>query len=184
MHVYTLLDLQFICLQTRSLPLLRCQRLHVPDAVGILPDAPITAEETHPRNARDALADPLVLVLVRLVHESLGLVVAVEVVRDEVVIPVIFNGPDERTKSLGVAKHAALDGLKDLQKIGVERVATIGVSVAKVFDILGQIAKEENVVLANLTSDFNLHRLALNMLHNRGETNVSTITGTNDQTTV
>jgi hypothetical protein len=34
------------------------------------------------------------------------------------------------------------------------------VSVAEIFDIFGEVAKEEDVVLANFTGDFNLLELA------------------------
>lgn len=69
--------------------LLRRQRLHIPDHVRILLDAAIAAEEAHPRYTRDALANPLLLVFIRLIHQFLRLDIAVEIIADEIVVAVV-----------------------------------------------------------------------------------------------
>ena len=136
--------------------LLRLERLNVPDLLGVLVDAPVRAEEAHARHARDRLGDPLLLVAVRLVHERLRLNVAVEVVRHQVEITVVSNRRDHGREVLHVAKRALLNRLKHLGQIRVYTMRTVRVRVAEVLDVLGQVAKEEDVVLANLTRDFNL----------------------------
>jgi hypothetical protein len=49
-----------------------------------------------------------------------------------------------------------LDGLKDGGKGWVERVCSVQMRVAEVFDVLGEVAEEEDVVFADLAGDFNL----------------------------
>ena len=149
-------SLQLSLLQSTCVSLLRGQRLHIPDALRILVNTSITAEEPHSRHTGDTLADPLILVLVRLVNQRLCLVVAVEVVRDEVVITMLFDGTDESRESTCVTESAFLDFLEHFGEIGVEGVRTVGVRVAEVFDVFSEITKEEDVVLADFAGDFNL----------------------------
>jgi hypothetical protein len=132
------------------------QRLDVPDTLRILVNATITAEETHARHTRDTLADPLVLVLVGFVNESLGLIVAVEIIRDEVVVAVLFDGPDQSCERAGISKRVLLDGLKDGLEVRIKGVGAVVVCMAKILHILGQVTEEEDVVLANFTGDFDL----------------------------
>jgi hypothetical protein len=141
--------------------MLRVQWLHIPNALCILVDAAITAEETHPSNTSNALSDPLLLVLVRFINQGLSLVVAVEVIRDKVVVAVIFNGAHEGRKCTCFAKCTTLDRVKHLHQIGVKDVRAVVVCVAKVLNIFSQVSEEENVVLANLTGDFNLDQVSL-----------------------
>jgi len=138
------------------LRLLGALRLHVPDALRILVDASVAAEEAHARHAGDALADPLVLVLVRLVHQRLRLHVAVEVVRYQVVVAVVLNRPRQRAEGCRVAERALLDLIKDPRQCRVQRVRTVVVCVTEVLNILRQVAEQEDVALSNLASDFNL----------------------------
>jgi hypothetical protein len=77
-HTATSLQLPF--LQSTRASLLWGKRLHVPNALRILVNAPITAEETHSRDTGDTLTNPLILVLVRLVNQRLGLIIAVEII--------------------------------------------------------------------------------------------------------
>lgn len=72
------------------------QGLHVPDHVRVLLYAPVAAEEAHAADARDALAHPLILVLVGFVYQRVGLDVAVEIVADEVVVAVVDDGIAQR----------------------------------------------------------------------------------------
>lgn len=68
------------------------QRFDIPDHIRVLLNASVTAKETHPADTGNALADPFVLVLVRLVDQSVCLDVAVEVIADQVVVPMIHDG--------------------------------------------------------------------------------------------
>lgn len=74
------------------------KRLGIPDALSILINAAITAEEAHARYRRDCLLDPLLLVLICLVHQLMGLIVAVEVVRHQVVVAMIADGCNQSAK--------------------------------------------------------------------------------------
>lgn len=71
---------------------LRVHWLYVPDHVRILLDTAITAEKSHAAHADNRLGDPLIVVLVRLIHQRMGFDVAIEVVTDEIVIPVVDDG--------------------------------------------------------------------------------------------
>lgn len=136
------------------------QRLDIPNTLRILVNATITAEEAHTSHTGDALGEPLILVLVGFVNEGLGLVVAVEVVRDEVVVAVVFDGSDESTECTSVTESAFLDLLEDGAEVWVESVRAVVVCVAEILDIFGQVTEEEDVVLSDFTSDFNLHMSA------------------------
>lgn len=135
---------------------LRLERLNVPDTLRVFVNAAVGAEETHAGDALDRLADPLLLVLVSLVNERVRLDVAVEVVRDEVVVAVVADGRDEGGKVRRVAESALLDLGEDLGEVWVDVVRAVGVRVTEIFNVLGEVAEEEDVVLANLAGDFNL----------------------------
>ena len=132
------------------------QRLHIPDALSILHDAAIAAEESHPRHALNALAYPLVLILVRLVHECLGLVVRIKIVANEVVVAMVPDTVHKRAKLASIAEGIGRDGLKDLFKSRVDGVAAVVVVVAKVLDGFGEVAEEEDVRVADFAGDFDL----------------------------
>ena len=87
----------------------------------------------------------------------MGLDVAVEVVADEVVVAVVDDGVAEGREVASVTEHVAFDGVKHLLEIRVEFEVAVGMGMAKVLYVLCKIAKEEDVVLANLTGDFNLY---------------------------
>jgi len=89
------------------------QRLHIPDHLSILIDTAVAREEAHPTDSRDALGQPPVLILVRLVDELVRLDVAVKVVRHEIVVAVLDDAVDERRELAGVAKGAGADGFED-----------------------------------------------------------------------
>src|SRR5436305_7278200 len=74
--------------------ILHRQRLNIPDALRVLLNASITCKETHSCDTCDALADPLILVLVRGVDQVMRLQVALEVVGDEVVVAMFGNAAD------------------------------------------------------------------------------------------
>lgn len=119
-------------------------------------DAPVAAEEAHATHAGNAFADPLVLILVRLIHQRVRLDVAVEVIAHEVVIAVVDNGVAESGEAARVAEHVTLDGVEDFLEVRVQLEGAVGVGVAEVFHVLGEIAEEEDIVFADLTGDFDL----------------------------
>lgn len=82
--------------------------------------------------------------------------VAVEVVADEVVVAVVANGADEGGELVGVAEGVGLDGVEDFDQVRVDGMGAVVVCVAQVFDVFGQVAEEEDVVLADLAGDFDL----------------------------
>ena len=129
---------------------------NVPNAFGILIDATITAKESHPGNGRDTLLDPTVLILECFVDQLVGFEIGVEIVGNEVVVSVVFNGVDEGGKGVLVAKSTGVEGIKDSVEFRVELVFTIVVIVAEVFDVFGEVAKEEDVLVAGFTSDLDL----------------------------
>jgi hypothetical protein len=130
--------------------------LDVPDHLCVLVDAPIAGEEAHPSDAGDALCDPFLLVLIRLIDELLRLTITVEVVRDEVVVAMLNNPIHESREVIGIAKGALLDGVEDVAEGFIKLVSPIHVSVTEILHVLRQIAEEEDVVLANFSRDFNL----------------------------
>lgn len=161
------------------------KRFNVPDALGILVDATVRSKETHAGHAGDSLGDPLLLVLVRLVNQGMRLNVALEVIRNEVVITVVTDGGNQAGKVLGVTKGALFDLLKHLDKVRVEVVRAVGVRVAEVLNIFSKIAKEEDVVLSNLTSDFNLISVSSSSKGmNTRATYIGTVAGSDDKTAV
>lgn len=101
------------------LTLLRHQRLNIPDHLRILIDTAITTEEPHACHTQNRLRHPLILVLVRLVHQRLRLNITVEVIRNEVVVAMVFNSSSEGREGARVAEGAALDGFEDFEEVGI-----------------------------------------------------------------
>lgn len=97
------------------------------------------------------------MVLVCLVDQVLRLDVARKVVRDEVVVAVVNDTIDQRRECIGVAELATTDRVKNTLQGGVELEARIAMCMAEVLHVLGQIAEQEDILLAYLTSDFNLN---------------------------
>lgn len=161
------------------------QRLNIPDALRILIDAPIRAEEAHSRHALNALGDPALLVAVGLVNELLSLDVTVEVIRHEVEVAVVADGRDHAHEVVGLAEGALLDGLEHLDKVRVDRVRAVRMIVADVLDVFGEVTEEEDVLFANFAGDFDLGWVSerLNGME-RGFAYVGTIASSDDETTV
>lgn len=86
----------------------------------------------------------------------MGLAVRTEVIGNKIIVAVFDDGVDEGRKGRLVAKHALLDGVKHLFQFRVEFVFAVIVGVAEVFDVFGQVAKEEDVLVAGFTRDFDL----------------------------
>lgn len=66
------------------------------------------------------------------------------------------DGVAERREASGVAEHATFDGVEDFAEVRVELEVAVGVGVAQVFYVFGQVAEEEDVVFADFAGDFNL----------------------------
>ena len=167
--------------------LLRHQRLNVPDALRVLVDAAVAAEEAHARHAGDALCDPLLLVLVRLVYQVVRLDVAVEVVGHQVVVTMVAHRRDHAGEIVRFTERATLDCVEHLLQVGVDRVRAVRVCVAEILNVLSEVAEKEEVVLANLTSDFDLFdRLILGKFQRTRViiAYVGTIASPDDQTSV
>lgn len=132
------------------------KRLCVPDTLGILIYASVTAEESHTGNRGNRLLDPFLLVLVRLIHKLVSLVVAVEVIRHQVVIAVVTDCCNQSTKVMDRTEGALLNLDEHFLQIRVDLVRTVLVVVSEILDVLGEVTEQEDVALANLTSDFDL----------------------------
>ena len=113
------------------------QRLNIPDAIRVLLNASITCKEAHSCYTCDALADPLILVLVRDVDQIMRLQVALEVVGDEVEVAMFGDAVDEGRKRSYVAELAVLNCVEDLLQLRMDLMLAIEVCVAKVFNVLG-----------------------------------------------
>lgn len=85
--------------------------------------------------------------------------VRVEVIGDEIVIAVLFDGCGQGGEVSCIAEHVTLDRGEDLGQLRVELEVAIEVSVAEFLDIFGEVTEEENVVLADFASDFDLNML-------------------------
>jgi len=69
---------------------------------------------------------------------------------------VLGDGADERRELALVAKGAGADRVEDLLEVRVDGVGAVGVRVAEVFDIFGEVAEEEDVGFADFAGDFDL----------------------------
>lgn len=140
----------------QTISLVGPQGFDIPDALGILVDTTVGAEETHPGHAGDTLGNPFFLVAIRVVDEGVGLDVAVEVIRYEVVITMVTNSRDHSSKIIGRAECAFLDSFEHLGQVRVHSVGAVRMRMAEILNIFGEIAEEEYIVLANFTGNFNL----------------------------
>lgn len=69
----------------------------------------------------------------------------------------MINDPvDKGRKLLGVTKGTLVDVIEDSGQLGIELVLGIEMCVAEILNVLGEVAEEENVVLADLTSNLDL----------------------------
>ena len=82
--------------------------------------------------------------------------VGVEVIRDEVIVAMLFDsGRKGREVSL-VAEGVRLDGVEDALQLRVQLEVAVEVTMAEVLDVFGKVAEEEDVLLADFTRDFDL----------------------------
>src|SRR5687768_8782552 len=86
----------------------------------------------------------------------MGLNVAVEVIRDKIVIAVVFNSIDHGLEVVRASESTLLNLFEDLCQVRVNGVRAVCVGVTKVLNVFGQVAEQEDVVLADLAGDLNL----------------------------
>jgi len=125
------------------------EHTHIPNHLGVLINTPVRAEEAHAGDAGDGLGEPGLLVLVGLVDEPVRVDVALEVVRDEVVVAVVDDGVDERGELARVAEGAGLDGVEGALEHGVQVEFGVEVRMPEVLDVFGEVAEEEDVFFAD-----------------------------------
>jgi hypothetical protein len=133
--------------------------LHVPDALSVFIDTPVTREEAHTCDCQDGLRCPFLGVLVALIDELLRLDVRGKVVRNEIVVTVLHDAIEQGGEALGIAKGAAVNMIEYVGELGLELVLLVQMRVAEVLDILGKVTEQEDVLFANLAGDFNLLRV-------------------------
>ena len=86
--------------------------------------------------------------------------VAVEVVGDEVVVALVDDGVAQGAEAVRVAEAASLDGVEDVGEVRVQFEGAVVVGVAEVLDVLGQVAEEEDVGLADFAGDLDVGPVA------------------------
>lgn len=74
----------------------------------------IATEKPHAAHTGNALGNPLVLVFIRLVDKRMRLDIAIEIIRNKIVVAVIGDGVAESAEAVCIAKGATFDGIKDL----------------------------------------------------------------------
>ena len=124
--------------------------------ISILLNAPITTKKPHARHTRDSLLQPSLLIPIRLIHQLMRLDITVEIIAHEVVIPMIGDRITQCGKATRVAEGVGFDGVEDAGEIGVEGEVAVGVGVAEVFDVFGEVAEEEDVVGGDFAGYFDL----------------------------
>lgn len=68
----------------------------------------------------------------------------------------VSHSCEHGTKVVSFAKCTILDLLEDFLEIRVDCMGTVVVCVSQILHIFCEVAKEENVVLSNLSGDFDL----------------------------
>jgi hypothetical protein len=79
-----------------------------------------------------------------------------KVIRNEVVVAVLNDAVDESREFLSVAESAVVDVVEDNGELGIELVVAVEMGMSEVLDVFCEVAEEEDVVLADLTGDFDL----------------------------
>ncbi len=68
----------------------------------------------------------------------------------------VDDAVDECGEGTGLPESTLFNLIKDLGKGFVEMVIAIDVAVAQIVDVFGEVAEEENVLLADFARDFDL----------------------------
>lgn len=68
-----------------------------------------------------------------------------------------LNRSSECGEITSVTKHVILDCLEDLFQGWVELEVAVEMTVAKIFDVLREISEEEDILIADLASNFDLY---------------------------
>ena len=113
--------------------------------------------------------------------------ITVEVIRDQVVITMVYDCVDDGRELIHVAEHARTDGVEDFLQVWIDRVRAVGVVVTEIFDVLGEVAEKEDVVVTDFASDFDLESVSSGQvwLGDHGSlTYICTIASANDQSTI
>jgi hypothetical protein len=68
---------------------------------------------------------------------------------------------DQCRELASISEGTFLDSIKDLGQAFIELVCPIDMPVAEILDILSEVTKQEDVVLADLASNLNLQELLI-----------------------
>lgn len=132
------------------------ERLDVPNRLRIFINATVAREEAHASYARYGLGDPLLLVAEALVDELLCLAVGSKVIRHEIIVAMLDDSIHKGGEGAGVAKCSLFNGLEHFGQRLVQLILAVDVTMAQLFNIFRKIAKQKNVVFANLARNLNL----------------------------
>lgn len=82
--------------------------------------------------------------------------VAVEVVRDEIVVAMINNAANKSRERPLVTECAALDCFEDLLEVRIDLALAVEMRVTEIFHIFGKVAEQEDVLITSLAGDLDL----------------------------
>ena len=88
----------------------------------------------------------------------MGLDITIEIIAHEVIVAVVGDRVAESEEAAGVAEGVGFDGVENAREVGVESEGAVGVGVAEVFDVFGEVAEEEDVVGGDFAGYFDLGR--------------------------
>lgn len=71
------------------------------------------------------------------------------------------NAVEQRAEGSSVAEAPLVDLVEDLSELGLKLVVVVEMPVAQIVDILREVAKEENVLLADFARNFDLQNVRL-----------------------
>lgn len=80
-----------------------------------------------------------------------------EVVADQIIVAVGLNRANKSGEGTNVAEGVGLDAVEDGLEFWINWWSVVIMCVAQVLNVFGQVAEEEDVVLADLAGDLNLH---------------------------
>ena len=82
--------------------------------------------------------------------------VAVEVVRNEIVVALIDDGVAKRAEAVCVTEFATFDGVKHFGEVIVKLEVAICVGMTEILDVLGEGTEEKDVGFADFASDLDV----------------------------